>query len=83
MNERLDDARERLNYDSAHALFERNCRLLNEHDARHIPTIFTEDIEFKDDAGPCCSGRDQRALGRLGVRSDRGRVQPGASPAAD
>ncbi|HEX2126904.1 MAG TPA: hypothetical protein VHF45_10140 [Thermoleophilaceae bacterium] len=62
MNERLDAARERLNYDSAHALFERNYRLLNEHDVRHIPTIFTEDIESKDHAWSCCSGRDQRAL---------------------
>jgi hypothetical protein len=52
MTERLDAAPERLSYDSARALFERNYRLLNEHDIRHIPTIFTEDIEFEDDAWP-------------------------------
>jgi steroid delta-isomerase-like uncharacterized protein len=38
---------------SARALFERIYeQLLNERDVRHIPTIFTEDIEFRDDAWP-------------------------------
>jgi steroid delta-isomerase-like uncharacterized protein len=52
MTERLDAAPERLSYHSARALFERNYRLLNEHDVRHIPAVFTEDIEFEDDAWP-------------------------------
>jgi hypothetical protein len=52
MTERLDAAPERLSYDSARALFERNFQLLNEHDVRHIPTVFMEDIEFEDDAWP-------------------------------
>jgi predicted ester cyclase len=52
LTEPLDAAPERLTYDGARALFERNYQLLNEHDVRHIPTVFTEDIEFEDDAWP-------------------------------
>jgi predicted ester cyclase len=52
MSERLDAPTERLSHESARALFERNYQLLNEHDVRRIPTVFTEDIEFEDDAWP-------------------------------
>ena len=48
----LSEAPEVLSHDSARALFERNYELLNEHDLRHIPAIFTEDLEFRDDAWP-------------------------------
>jgi steroid delta-isomerase-like uncharacterized protein len=41
-----------LNPGSARALFEHFYELVNEHDVRHIPAIFTEDIEFQDDAWP-------------------------------
>ncbi|MDP8942505.1 MAG: nuclear transport factor 2 family protein [Actinomycetota bacterium] len=43
---------ERLSHETAPALFERIYALLNEHDVRHIPTVFTEDIAFDDDAWP-------------------------------
>lgn len=38
--------------DSARALFQRLAELLNEHDVRHIPTLYTEDIEYRDDPWP-------------------------------
>jgi predicted ester cyclase len=41
-----------LSRESARALFEHIYELMNERDVRHIPTIFTEDIEFQDDAWP-------------------------------
>ena len=60
MTDPVDDAAERLSCDSARALFERNFQLLNEHDVRHIPTVYTEDIEFEDDAwGENISGHAQ------------------------
>ncbi|MGI8596278.1 MAG: ester cyclase [Thermoleophilaceae bacterium] len=43
---------ERLTHDTARALFERTYGLLNEHDVRHIPSVFTEDVVFDDDAWP-------------------------------
>lgn len=52
MTDQPSAAPERLSHDSARALFERNYQLLNEHDVRHIPTVFTEDIEFQVDAWP-------------------------------
>ena len=42
----------RLNHETARSLFERNFGLLNEHDVRHVPTIFAEDVVFQDDAWP-------------------------------
>ena len=41
-----------LDQERARAVFDRAYRLLNEHDVRHIPTLFTEDIEFRDNAWP-------------------------------
>lgn len=41
-----------LSPESARALFEHFYELMNDRDVRHIPTIFTEDIEFQDDAWP-------------------------------
>lgn len=41
-----------LSHERARALFEHFYALMNERDPRHIPTIFTEDIEFQDDAWP-------------------------------
>ena len=43
---------EQRTHESARALFERVYELLNEHDVRHIPEIFTEDIVFDDAAWP-------------------------------
>jgi predicted ester cyclase len=45
-------AAERLHTTSTRALFERIYELLNEHAACHIPEVFTEDVEFRDDAWP-------------------------------
>ena len=52
MSDQFGAAHQRLGYETARTLFERNFRLLNEHDVRHIPTIFTEEIELRDDAWP-------------------------------
>jgi steroid delta-isomerase-like uncharacterized protein len=52
MTDQVSAPPERLTHDSARELFERNYRLLNEHDVRHIPTVFAEDVEFQDDAWP-------------------------------
>jgi predicted ester cyclase len=52
MSDQTSTPPERLTPESARALFERNYQLLNERDVRHIPIIFTEDIEFNDDAWP-------------------------------
>lgn len=52
MSDEVETPTERFNHGAIRALFERNYQLLNEHDVRHIPTIFTEDIEFRDDAWP-------------------------------
>jgi predicted ester cyclase len=52
MSDEQSTALERRSHESAHALFEHIYGLLNEHDIRHISTIFTEDIEFQDDAWP-------------------------------
>lgn len=41
---------ERITHDEARALFERVYERLNEHDVRHIPALFTEDVVFDDDA---------------------------------
>ena len=45
-------APEGLTHDNARARFEEIYSLLNEHDPRHIPAVFTEDIVFEDDAYP-------------------------------
>ena len=45
-------ANEALTHEEARAVFERIFGLLNEHDVRHIPTVFTEDVTFEDDAWP-------------------------------
>ena len=50
--EELGLAQQRLDHGAARTLFERNFLLLNEHDVRHISTIFTEDAELRDDAWP-------------------------------
>jgi hypothetical protein len=34
------------------ALFERVAQLLSEHDVRHLPALYTEDIEYRDDGWP-------------------------------
>jgi steroid delta-isomerase-like uncharacterized protein len=52
MSDQTATASERLNPESARELFERNYELLNKHDTRLIPTCFTEDVEFHDDAWP-------------------------------
>lgn len=52
MTEPLSAAPQPLSHESARALIERNYSLLNEHDAGHIRTVFTEDVEFVDDAWP-------------------------------
>jgi predicted ester cyclase len=52
MTHELGAAHQRLGHEPARTLFERNFRFLNEHDVRHIPTIFAEDIELRDDAWP-------------------------------
>jgi SnoaL-like domain len=41
-----------LDPERAQALFEHIYGLMNEWDVRHIPTVFTEDIEFQDDGWP-------------------------------
>jgi steroid delta-isomerase-like uncharacterized protein len=43
-------AAEPLTHGHARELFQRAYELLNEHDPAHIPTIFTEDVVFEDDA---------------------------------
>ena len=43
---------ERLTHERARDLFERFYELLNQHDPRQIPAIFTDDIVFVDDASP-------------------------------
>lgn len=52
MTDQLTAASEPLTHESARALFEQTYRLLNEHDVRHIPSVFTEDVVFHDDAWP-------------------------------
>ena len=52
MPDRSTATPERLDAEGARALFERIYELLNEHDLRHIPAIFTEDVVFEDDAWP-------------------------------
>jgi predicted ester cyclase len=52
MADTVETAPERASGQSVKEIFERNYGLLNEHDTRHIPTIFTEDIEFHDDGWP-------------------------------
>ena len=46
------DTSEPRDHVSARALFERSYGLLNEHDSRRIPEVFTEDVVFEDDAWP-------------------------------
>jgi hypothetical protein len=50
LSEQTSTSPERLSPESTRALLEHSYELLNERDTRHIPTIFTEDIEFNDDA---------------------------------
>lgn len=45
-------AHDRLTPEGARALFEHIYEVVNERDTRRIPEIFTEDIEFQDDAWP-------------------------------
>ena len=52
MAEQTTAAPERLTHERARELFERAYALLNEHDPAHIPTVFTEDVVFEDDAWP-------------------------------
>lgn len=52
MTEQPIAAPDRRSYEGARALFERIYGLLNEHDLRHIPMVFTEDIVVEDDAWP-------------------------------
>jgi hypothetical protein len=37
---------------SAGGFFERYFALINEHDLRHVDELFTDDLEFDDDAWP-------------------------------
>ena len=52
MTDQATTAPERLDHERARALYERAYALLNEHDLGNIPEIFTEDVEFHDDAWP-------------------------------
>jgi hypothetical protein len=52
MSEQRDAQHERHSHESVRALFERVMRLLNEHDVRHIPVLYTDDIEYRDDGWP-------------------------------
>ena len=52
MAEQTTATTEQLTHEHAGELFERAYALLNEHDLAHIPTIFTEDVVFEDDAWP-------------------------------
>jgi steroid delta-isomerase-like uncharacterized protein len=52
MAQQTTAAPEQLTHERARELFERAYALLNEHDPAHIPTIFTEDVVFEDDAWP-------------------------------
>ena len=52
VGDQLAAAPERVSHEDARALFERVCELLNEHDVRHLPAIYTEDIEYQDDPWP-------------------------------
>lgn len=47
-----DQPAEALDHRGARYMLERIFALLNEHDSRHIPAIFAEDIVFVDDAAP-------------------------------
>jgi len=43
---------ELLTHDRAREILQRGWDLINEHDLANVPKIFTEDIEFEDDAAP-------------------------------
>jgi len=47
-----DQPAEAPDHRGARSMLERIFALLNEHDTRHIPAMFTEDIVFVDDAAP-------------------------------
>ena len=52
MSERVETRPERLDHASANEFLDRYLGLLNERDVRHIPTLYTADIEFQDDGWP-------------------------------
>ncbi len=52
MTDQTTAAPESLTHADVRARFERIFGLLNEHDVRHIPAVFTEDVVFDDDAWP-------------------------------
>jgi steroid delta-isomerase-like uncharacterized protein len=52
MSDAPSTAVERRSHESTRALIEHFYELMNQRDVRSIPAIFTEDIEFQDDAWP-------------------------------
>lgn len=52
MAEQTATPSEQLTHARAREIFLRAYELLNEHDTAHIPTIFTENVVFEDDAAP-------------------------------
>ena len=45
-------SQQQLTHERAREILQRCWDLINEHDLAHVPTIFTEDIVFEDDAAP-------------------------------
>ena len=43
---------QQLTHERAREILQRSYDLINEHDLAHVPTVFTEDIVFEDDAAP-------------------------------
>ena len=43
---------QQLTHERAREILQRSWDLINEHDLANVPKIFTEDIEFEDDAAP-------------------------------
>jgi steroid delta-isomerase-like uncharacterized protein len=52
MSENVEAPSERLDHEGAREFYDRYLELLNERDVRHIPALYTEDVEFEDDAWP-------------------------------
>lgn len=52
MSENVEAPSERLDHEGVREFYDRYLKLLNERDVRHIPTLYTADIEFEDDAWP-------------------------------
>ena len=52
MAQQTTTASQQLTHERAREILQRAYDLMNEHDPAHVPTIFTEDILFEDDAAP-------------------------------